>query len=91
MNGFTMLADSYRKLARDGEITEEQAEKKTRIYEFLATCDNEDKSTLYRSSAFNDLIRSQIDIGIDELVEDGTLTEEQAYTVKDCLYSVMIK
>lgn len=42
MNGYTMMADSYRKLMNDGTIDKDSAEKSIRIYEFLATCDKDD-------------------------------------------------
>ena len=37
MNGFLVMAESYKKLMEQGKI-----EKKMRIYEFLATCDSDD-------------------------------------------------
>ncbi len=89
MNGYKLLADNYRILAEEGKITSEEAEKIARIYEFLATCDDEDKSILYRSSAFNDYMRSEISIAVDELNEEGTLTDEQSHIVRCRLYSIM--
>lgn len=89
MNGYSLMADSYRKAAEDGKITQEEAAKKIRIFDFLAACDNEDKQILYASSAFNDFIRSEISITIDELKDDETLTDKQAKAVKSRLYSNM--
>lgn len=37
MNGFLVMAESYKKLMEQGKI-----EKEMRIYEFLATCDSDD-------------------------------------------------
>ena len=37
MNGFMVMAESYKKLMEQGKI-----EKEMRIYEFLATCDSDD-------------------------------------------------
>ncbi|WP_176481215.1 hypothetical protein [Clostridioides difficile] len=42
MNGYEMMADSYRKLVEDGELDKEVADKEIRIYDFLATCDSDD-------------------------------------------------
>lgn len=37
MNGFLVMAESYKKLMEQGKI-----EKEMHIYEFLATCDSDD-------------------------------------------------
>ncbi len=50
MNGYTMMADSYRKLMNDGTIDKDSAEKSIRIYEFLATCDKDDLCQMVDSS-----------------------------------------
>ena len=55
---FKMVADTYRRLVRKGELTEEQAKKDIRIYDFLAECDQEDLYKLIDSSAFNDIIKA---------------------------------
>ena len=56
MNGYELLASSYRLLLKRGEIAEDEAAKKIRVYDFLATCDKEDIYTMVDSSAFNDII-----------------------------------
>lgn len=89
MNGYTLMADTYKKAAEEGKITQEEAAKKIRIYDFLATCDTEDKQILYSSSAFNDFMRSEISITIDELKDEGILTDKQAPIVRSRLYANM--
>lgn len=42
MNGFLVMAESYKKLMEQGKIEKEVAEKEMRIYEFLATSDSDD-------------------------------------------------
>lgn len=42
MNGFLVMAESYKKLMEQGKIEKEVAEKEMRIYKFLATCDSDD-------------------------------------------------
>ena len=42
MNGFLVMAESYKKLMEQGKIEKEVAEKEMRIYEILATCDSDD-------------------------------------------------
>lgn len=58
MNGFSMIADSYKLLVERGELTEEQAKRSIEIYEFLATCNQDDFCQMVDSSAFNDIIRA---------------------------------
>lgn len=75
MNGYTMMADSYKRLMKQGEINKEEAEKKIRIYEFLATCDVDDFCRMVNSSAFNDIIMSFLEMaveksGIDEIDQE---------------------
>ena len=65
MNGYTMMADSYRKLMNEGKIDKETAEKEIRIYEFLATCDIDDLCRMVDSSAFNDIIRAFLKMAVD--------------------------
>lgn len=64
MNGYTMMADSYRDLMNEGRIDKEVAEKNVRIYEFLATCDIDDLCIMVDSSAFNDIIRSFLKLAL---------------------------
>lgn len=56
MNGYTMMADSYKRLMKQGDINKEEAEKKIRIYEFLATCDVDDFCRMVDSSVFTTLL-----------------------------------
>ena len=64
MNGYTMMADSYRDLMNEGRMDKEVAEKNIRIYEFLATCDKDDICRMVDSSAFNDIIRSFLKLAL---------------------------
>lgn len=73
MNGYTMMADSYRKLMNDGTIDKDSAEKSIRIYEFRATCDKDDLCQMVDSSAFNDIIRAFLKMA----VVNAELEEEQ--------------
>lgn len=72
MNGYTMMADSYRYLMERGEIDKETAQKTIRIYEFLSTCDDDDKCIMVDSSAFNDIIKAFVKMAVAnaELEED---------------------
>lgn len=57
MNGYELMAQSFQKLADRDEVTQEYADKKIRIYDFLSKCDKEDICAMVDSSAFNDVIR----------------------------------
>lgn len=72
MNGYKMMSDSYKKLADEGKISREDAEKEIRIYDFLATCDIDDLCRMVDSSAFNDIIRAFLKMA----VKNADLDEE---------------
>lgn len=61
MNGYEMMAESYRQLAKQGKIDKETADKEIRVYDFLATCDSDDLCRMVDSSAFNDIIRAYVE------------------------------
>ena len=61
MNGYEIVADSYRQMAKQGRIDKETADKEIRIYDFLATCDTEDICRMVDSSAFNDIIKAFVE------------------------------
>lgn len=73
MNGFKVIADSYRKMMNEGKIDQETAEKEIRIYNFLATCDQDDFCSMVDSSAFNDIIQAFLKMA----VINAELEEEQ--------------
>lgn len=64
MNGYEMMADSYRQLVKRGEIDKETADKEIRVYDFLATCDSDDLCRMVDSSAFNDIIRAYLKMAV---------------------------
>lgn len=79
MNGYELLASSYRSLLERGEITEEEATKKIRIFDFLTTCDKEDIYTLVDSSAFNDIIK----IFCKKALENSSVSKQSAKKIID--------
>lgn len=74
MNGFTLLADSYRKAGQEHEAN---------LYDFLGTCKGDDFYTLFDSSAFNEIAKDYMRLAVRELVEDGTLEEDQGRAVRN--------
>ena len=76
MNGFVLMADSYRKAAGAGKIDKEQAEKQARIYDFLGTCDTDDFYILFDSSAFNDITKDYVRLALNKAgVDDETRSD----------------
>lgn len=76
MNGYEMMADSYRKLVEDGELDKEVADKEIRIYDFLATCDSDDLCRMVDSSAFNDIIRAYLKMAVQSADIDEDAREK---------------
>lgn len=64
MNGYEMMADSYRQLVKQGKIDKETAGREIRVYDFLATCDSDDLCRMVDSSAFNDIIRAYLKMAV---------------------------
>lgn len=64
MNGYEMMAESYRQLVKQGGIDKETADKEIRVYDFLATCDSDDLCRMVDSSAFNDIIRAFVEMAV---------------------------
>lgn len=64
MNGYEMMADSYRQLVKQGKIDKETADGEIRVYDFLATCDSDDLCRMVDSSAFNDIIRAYLKMAV---------------------------
>ncbi len=83
MNGFQLQADAYRKAAAQGKITQEQADKECKVFDFLATCDDEDICNLFNSSAFNEIAKSYMRLAVRELADEGVIDEEQATAVRN--------
>ncbi len=72
MNGYEMMADSYRQLVKQGKIDKETADREIRVYDFLATCDSDDLCRMVDSSAFNDIIRAYLKMAVQSA--DGGLS-----------------
>lgn len=76
MNGFKITADAYRKGIEQGKYTLAQVGREIEIYDFLATCDQNDFYRLVDSSAFNDIIKSFCrkaleSAGVDQDIKDN--------------------
>lgn len=76
MNGYTMMADSYRQLVKQGKIDKETADREICVYDFLATCDSDDLCRMVDSSAFNDIIRAYLKTAVQSADIDEDAREK---------------
>lgn len=76
MNGYEIMADSYRQMVKQGRIEKETADKEIRIYDFLATCDSDDLCRMVDSSAFNDIIRAYLKMAVQSADIDEDAKEK---------------
>lgn len=83
MNGFRLMADSYRKTAEQGTIKQADAEKKCKALDFLATCDQDDFYNLFDSSAFNDIAKDYLRLAVNELISEGEIDEEHGRAIRN--------
>lgn len=92
MNGYILMADSYRKAAGEGQIEAGEAERIARLYDFLGTCSQEDIYKLFDSTAFNEIAKDYMRKAVSRLVDNGTLDEEQGQAVRNeyaYMFSIM--
>lgn len=83
MNGYSYLSATYRKAAEQGEVSQDYAEKRCRVYDFLATCDDDDICSLFDSSAFNEIAKSYMRLAVRELTDEDVIDDEQARAVRN--------
>ena len=76
MNGYEMMADSFRQLVKQGKVDKETADREIRVYDFLATCDSDDLCRMVDSSAFNDIIRAYLKMAVQSADIDEDAREK---------------
>lgn len=76
MNGYEMMADSYRQLVKQEKIDKETADREIRVYDFLATCNSDDLCRMVDSSAFNDIIRAYLKMAVQSADIDEDAREK---------------
>lgn len=84
MNGYEMMADSYRQLVKQGKIDKETADREIRVYDFLATCDSDDLCRMVDSSAFNDIIRAYLKMAVQSADIDEDARERWSDSSVGC-------
>lgn len=88
MNGYKMMADSWRKLLDNGKISDEkipETERVIEIYDFLATCNTDDLCRMINSSAFNDIIVAYMKTA----VKNANIDDHARENVMDQIYQVI--
>ena len=76
MNGYEMMANSYRQLVKQGKIDKETADREIRVYDFLTTCNSDDLCRMVDSSAFNDIIRAYLKMAVQSADIDEDAREK---------------
>lgn len=79
MNGYKMLADSYRKFLNDATADQDDIKIRIKALDFLAKCDKATIYALFDSSAFNDIVKGYVSMIADNEKE---LTGEQRSHIK---------
>lgn len=76
MNGFEILADSYRQLIETNQIDKEDAKSYIKVYDFLSTCSDKEKEILFTSSAFNDMIKELINkLNLEDALKQNIINQ----------------
>ena len=80
MNGYEIMADTYRTAAGQGKVDPAEAEQKARIYDLMSKFTDEDLFTMIDSTAFNDIIRAYCRLalkqaGVDDETRDSVMSE----------------
>lgn len=83
MSGYRIMIESYKSLVGRGVFTQEEADKKIRLYEFLESCDDEDINELFDSSAFNEIAKGYLRKALDICVRDKIIDEDQANRIRN--------
>ena len=89
MNGYKLIADSYRDfLQTEKDIDKAEVEQKIKALDFLASCSKEEMYELFNSSAFNDVVKGYVLLALDNLKTD---TEQRNAIVNEVSYLFDIK
>lgn len=83
MSGYRLMIESYKSLVGRGVFTQEEADKKIRLYEFLESCDDEDIKELFDTSAFNEIAKGYLRKALDVCISDGAIDEGQASRIRN--------
>lgn len=85
MNGYEIMADSYRTLVKQGKLTQEDAQKDIDIFEFFSKCDEKDFCRMVDTTAFNSIIKAFC----QKAMEEANVGKKTADRVMDELRYIM--
>ena len=80
MNGYKMLADSYRKFLDDNTADQDNIRTHITALDFLAKCDKATIYALFDSSAFNDIVKGYVFLMADNEKELYHLNKQKIIT-----------
>ena len=77
MNGYQMIADSYRTLLeREKDIDRASIESKIKALDFLATATEEERLELFNSGAFNEVLKAYTEVTLKNCkLDDDTIRQ----------------
>jgi hypothetical protein len=91
MNGYQLMADSYKKMLEEkryseGVVNITEMERRIRVLDLLAKFEHDDKYFAFESSMFNNIYKGYVSIAIDNIIKKGTDAEKKsAETIRDVL------
>lgn len=88
INGFSLMAESYRKLVEQGRVEAEEVKRNIEIYEFFGTCSADDFCKMVDTSAFNGIITAYTEKALTSAGVDGK-TKDRVISELKCLFDTM--
>ena len=76
MNGYILQAEAYKKLAEQGQISVEEADKMRAVYAFLGTNEKHKLYALFDSGAFNGIVKGYLKLALRETEAGKEMTEK---------------
>ena len=80
MDGYRIMAESYKKAVEQGKLTEEEARPHIKAFELLGELTQEDLYTMVDTTAFNEIIKAYCrralrEASVDKNIEEDVLTQ----------------
>lgn len=78
MDGYRIMAESYKKAVEQGKLTEEEARPHIKAFELLGELTQEDLYTMVDTTAFNEIIKAYCRRALREASVDKNIEEAMA-------------